>query len=119
MEIFRKIGDITDTLKEYIDVRLDSIKLSVAETVSTVIANIMAGLFVVFFLLFFLVFAGIALALIIGEITGHNWMGFLILSGIYFLLAVALWKLRRKFIQLPVMNALIEQFFSDEKNKQS
>ena len=53
---FNKAEDLADHIKEYVNARIDSIKLSVAEKVSAVLANILAGLVVAFVFLLFVMY---------------------------------------------------------------
>ena len=111
---FAKMEELTDSVKEYVNTRIASVKLSVAEKSSALVANLVAGMLVAAVFLFFLIFAGIALALVLSEWTGKLWAGFLIVAGIYLLIGIIVWIAREKIIRLPVMNALIKQFFSTD-----
>ncbi len=111
---FAKIEELTDSVKEYVNTRVESVKLSVAEKSSALVANLVAGMLVAAVFLFFLIFAGIALALVLGEWTGKMWAGFLIVAGIYLLFGFIVWIAREKIIRLPVMNAMIKQLFSND-----
>lgn len=113
-KVFAKMEELTDSVKEYVNTRVESVKLSVAEKSSALVANLVAGMLVAAVFLFFLIFAGIALALVLGEWTGKMWAGFLIVAGIYLLFGIIVWIAREKIIRLPVMNALIKQFFSTD-----
>lgn len=111
---FAKMEELTDSVKEYVNTRVESVKLSVAEKSSALVANLVAGMLVAAVFLFFLIFAGIALALVLGEWTGKMWAGFLIVAGIYLLIGIIVWIAREKIIRLPVMNAMIKQLFSND-----
>ena len=113
-KVFAKMEELTDSVKEYVNTRVESVKLSVAEKSSALVANLVAGMLVAAVFLFFLIFAGIALALVLGEWTGKMWTGFLIVAGIYLLFGIIVWIAREKIIRLPVMNAMIKQLFSND-----
>lgn len=113
-KVFAKMEELTDSVKEYVNTRVESVKLSVAEKSSALVANLVAGMLVAAVFLFFLIFAGIALALVLGEWTGKMWAGFLIVAGIYLLFGIIVWIAREKIIRLPVMNAMIKQLFSTD-----
>ena len=53
---FTKAEELADTAKEYVNARIESAKLSVAEKTSAVIANLVAGLTVIGVLLLFILF---------------------------------------------------------------
>ncbi len=111
---FAKVEELADTVKEYVNNRIDCAKLTAAEKSSAVIAALIAGLIIALVFMFFVVFAGIALSLVLGEWIGKTWAGFLIVAGFYFLLGMITWTARDKMIRLPIMNALIKQLFGEE-----
>ena len=40
----------------------------------------------------------------------------LIVAGIYLLLGIIIWAARIKLLQLPIMNALLKEFFKDDES---
>lgn len=111
---FTKLEELAASLKAYVNTRITSVKLSVAEKTAQVIANMIVGLVVAFVFICFLIFSSIALALWLGEWMGKPWAGFLIVAVLYLLLGFVVWIARVKFIRLPLMNILIKQFFSND-----
>ena len=51
---FAKVEELADTIKEYVNTRIDAVKLNAAEKSSSIIANIVAGLIVLAVFIFFL-----------------------------------------------------------------
>jgi len=109
---FAKAEELASAVKEYVDTRLDSVKLSVAEKTSAVLANVLAGMVVALVFVCFIFFGSIALALLLGSWLGAWWLGFLIVAGIYLLLGLITWLARGRLIRLPIMNAMIRQLFN-------
>lgn len=107
--------ELAGNIKEYVNTRIESVKLGVAEKSSAVIANLVAGAVVAGLFFFFLVFAGIAAGLLLGAWLGKLWLGFLIMAGLYLLLGIIIWAGRTKLIRMPVMNAMIRQLFNKEQ----
>ncbi len=113
-KVFSKAEEFTDHVKDYINTRIELIKLQVAEKTSKILAGLIAGLIVsVIFLLFFL-FVNIAIAYLLGEWIGKIWAGFLIVSGLYLFLGILIWTGRNKLIRIPIMNKMIETLFKNE-----
>jgi hypothetical protein len=106
--LFSKLEDLAGTVKEYIDNRVESAKLSVAEKSSAVIANTIARLFLFMVLFFFLLFSGLALSLFLGNVTGNAWLGYLIVAVLYALFGMIVWLGRGSLIRRPVMNKMIK-----------
>jgi hypothetical protein len=117
MEEFQKVENLAEHIKEYVNTRISIIKLGIAEKASKLIAWIIAGVFLLFILLFFLVFLSLSAAHGIGDALGKPYLGFLIVGGFYLVLALFVWWLREKLLRIPLMNAMIRQMFSDEKNE--
>lgn len=105
-------------IRDYVNARIDAIKLSIAEKVSAVLANILAGLVVAFVFLLFVILLSIGLSLIIGIWVGHTWAGFLIVAALYLLIGILVWTARGKLIRLPIMNAIIQQLFKNDEDHQ-
>ena len=115
---FERVEELADTIKEYVNTRINSVKLSVAEKSSAVIANVLAGLIVACVFVFFIIFASIALSFGLGEWIGKTWAGFLIVAGLYLLAGIIVWSGRGKIIRLPIMNAMIRQLFSKDEEEE-
>lgn len=114
---FEKAEELASSVKEYLDVRLDAVKMNVAEKTSAVIANVLAGIAVALVFFLFMVMVSVALAYILGDWMGKTWAGFLAVAGLYMLLGMIVWMARVKLIRLPIMNALIKQMFKyDEED---
>jgi fatty acid desaturase len=111
---YAKVEELADNVKEYINTRVESVKLAAAEKSSMVISNVIAVLVVGVVFLLFVIFAGAALAFGLSEWIGKTWAGFLIVAGLYLLIGIVVWKARERIIRLPVMNALIRQLFPNE-----
>jgi uncharacterized RDD family membrane protein YckC len=114
---FTKIEELADTIKEYVNTRIESVKLNAAEKSSAVLANLIARLIVAGVFLIFIVFSGIALALCLGEWLGKPWLGFLIVALLYLFIGIVVWIARVKIIQLPIMNAFIKQLVNNENEE--
>lgn len=114
-KFFAKAEDLVDNIKEYVHTRIDTVKLNTAERSSTVIAGLVAGVIVAVFVSLALVFAGIALSLVLGAWLGKTWAGFVVVAGFFLLMALVAWAFRGKLIRIPVMNAIIQQFFKAEQ----
>jgi len=106
-ETFSRMDDLVNDIKDYINVKLDALKLSVAEKISRIAAAIIAGFVVAVAVLFFVVFISIALGFFLGEILGSTWLGFLIVGGIYLLVGLVTWWARKRIIQVPIMNSIL------------
>lgn len=117
-EEFGKIESLLDKAKEYINTRIAQVKLSVAEKISKTFSVIIAGFVAVLVFLFFVLFTSIAAAILLGNMLGELWLGFLIMAGVWLLLGIIIWKARERLLQIPIMNAILKAFSTSEKENE-
>jgi hypothetical protein len=118
-EAFAKAEELAGSVKDYVNTRIESVKLGAAAKSSAVMANMIAAIAVAAVLLLFVIMLSAALAFGLGEWTGKLWLGFLIVAVLYLLLGMMVWVGRKKLIQLPIMNSLIEQFFTNDEMEEN
>jgi hypothetical protein len=111
---FAKAEELVDHVKQYVNNRIESAKLSTAEKSSAVIATLIAGATIAVVFIFFLIFAGVALSIGLGEWLGIPWLGFLIMALFYLLVGVVVWIARSRLIQLPIIRLLLKQLFNNK-----
>jgi hypothetical protein len=109
---FNQTGKVA---KEYIETRLDLIKLQAAGKLSKALA-LFFSLMLAFLLLFFVViFLGMVLGFWIGEMTGSNTIGFSCSAGAFVFLLVIVLIFRKALVQKPLSNLLIAELTSEMK----
>jgi len=99
------VGDV----EEYIEDKVDLVKLKTASKTGSTISNVIVGLVSARLGLFILIFLSFSAAFAIGEAIGRYSLGFLIVGGIYILLVAALFVLKDKMITMPIINALLKK----------
>jgi hypothetical protein len=114
-ETFMKAEELAGDIREYINVKLESVKLSLAEKISKMVAGVIAGFIVAAVGFLFIIFLGIALGFLLGSLLGSTWLGFLLVAGIYLLAAVIIWSAKTRIIQLPLMNSILSQLNQNEE----
>lgn len=104
------IESLFSDTKEYAGDRLDLYKLKLVDKSSTVASSVIAGiaLFVVAFIFFIVLNIGIAL--LIGDLLGKSYWGFLILAAVYAIAGFIIFKGKDKFFKTPVIQMLIRKF---------
>jgi len=88
------MNEIISTIKKLIEVRFNILRAEITDQISSVAARIAAVIIMLVFGSFILLFGSIALAFYFSEIYGSSSIGFLMLTGIYFLLFFLLFLLR-------------------------
>lgn len=118
MQIFlEKIEDIFHSSKEYINLRIDEVKLDLAEKMAILLSNLIAKMIIGLMLVLFLFFGSFALAFALGDYFNNTWLGFLLISIFYLSLAIIVWITRVQLIQIPILNSFLKQLFTqDDEN---
>ena len=117
-ETLKKVEELTDHVKDYITTKVEITKLRLAEKTSLTIGNIIAAVVVAVLFLFVILFGSIAGAWALSDWIGKNYAGFLIVAGIYLLVAIIVWFARGKLIRFPVMNAIIKMLHKKDDDEQ-
>ncbi len=100
-------GDI----EEYINARIDMVKLHTAEGVSKFISTILVRMVVLYVMFFVLLFASVAVSFWLGEIFDSKAIGFIIIAGFYLFVGLIVIALRRFIIERPVITSIIHLLF--------
>jgi len=113
------INDLKKDLLEYIEVKLDLIRLHIAENLSRIFSNV-ATIAVIGYLLFFIIlFISFAAGFYFGSLLDSNELGFLCIAGFYTLLLILFLAFRKQIVERPVIKAIVRLFFpkfeDDEK----
>ena len=110
------LGDLFSSVKCYIDLRMDEIKLALAENLAKIFSRV-----IFFFLLFILV--GIVLgitAAILGswftELVGNRNLGLLITAGIYIVIIALLFLFRDRFLINSTPRMSLRMFYEKKKD---
>lgn len=117
-EVFEKTEELADNIKEYVNVKLDAVKLSVAEKSSKIFSNVIASSIFALTIIFFLIFFSVALAYFLAKFLGNTWSGFLIVSGIYLLIALLVLAFKERMIRIPLINSILSQMFKDDDGEE-
>ena len=110
-DILSTAGETLAYAEDYLDTRIELIKLSVAEKGAQSGANVLAIAIVGVIALFALGCFTIALSIWLGSLVESLALGFLIVGVIYVVIAVLLFLLRETLLATPILRALITQLF--------
>lgn len=115
-EVFTRIEELAQHARDYINTRIEVVKLNAAEKTSLVVSRVMAAIAVAVVFIFFIFFAGIAAAYALAGWLGEVYWGFLIVAGLFLLAGIIVWFARERLIRIPVMNAIIHQLFKEKED---
>lgn len=113
MEDQSKIQQIFHHVENYISTTIELYKLKayqkVAQIATTVITSVLMG----FFGVLFLIFVSIGLAVYLGEVMGRMHYGFMIVAGIYLVLAIIVYALSKKVLKDKFNTMIVRKIFKD------
>lgn len=112
-----QIKQLIEQLKVYVNLRLDYMRLYVADFLIRFFSGMVLWLVIFLFLFFVLVFGSFAFAFWFGELTGNMALGFLIIAGFYVLLAVLIYLLRKQLLIKPFTKLIMTQMELDKLNE--
>lgn len=104
-----KIEELTKNLKIYLQTNLELYKLEATERVSVYGSNVISILIIGFSVFLLVLFFSITAGFFIARYFNNNYMGFLIVTGFYFLLTLVLLIIRRKHIEKPIRDKIIRR----------
>lgn len=108
----QKFEGFTDRIKDYINLRIELIKLKVIEKGAIVISTSVAYIIIFILSIFLVLFGLIALGLLIGELVGSYAAGFGILTLLILILIFIVFFFKDKAIIKPIENKFIHSFFN-------
>jgi hypothetical protein len=100
---------LKDNIENYIEHKVDLVKLKTADKAGAAASNIVVGLAMARLVLFILIFLSLSAAFAISQATGDYYLGFLIVAGFYMLVAGLLLALKEKLITMPIINAILKK----------
>jgi hypothetical protein len=106
------IGALFQNAGEYLETRLDLLKLKAISKSSDAASSVVSGLAVVIIGFFALVLLNIGLALWIGELLGHSYLGFFAVALLYIILALIFHKFKDTWVKGPVSTMLIKKMLN-------
>jgi len=87
---FFKLDGLLESLKGYIDARLQLLKLDLAEKASGIIASLVFVVLLAFCFIMMLIFLSIALGNYLNSLFNSSYLGFALMGIFYFILVVIL-----------------------------
>ena len=113
------INSIRKDLLEYLEIKLDLIRLHSAENISRMLNSAINVTIVGYLLFFILLFLSFAAGFFLGSVLNSDELGFLCVAVFYIVILVIFLVLRKKLVERPVIKAIMKLFFpkfgEDEK----
>jgi hypothetical protein len=108
------IDQLTGHVKEYVETRIDLVKLEAAERVSSAASSIV--LYIAFSIvgIFALAFISAGGAWLIAHYTANAAIGFFSVAGFYIVVGLIIYWQKDNWIKTPIINGVIKAFTHDK-----
>lgn len=107
------------SLKEYVNMKLDSFTLKAVEDISIVSGKVILILIFTMLGVVILQLLGFALAYFIGEQLGSNALGFLIVGGVFVIALLVVFLMRKKLFTNSIVKLFINMFFNNNGEREN
>lgn len=116
----KTIHGIIEDAKEYVDIRLEHLRMVALEKSTKFMADVITQVTVVGTALLAFLFGSLTLAFYLADVLGSTARGFGCVSLLYLLIAVIVYFTKDKYIETGLVNFMIRKYFKkrsvEEKN---
>lgn len=107
---------VKDQLSQYVDTKIELLKAQWVEKTALIMGKMVTGLIVLFALFFSILFASLVLGYYFSEVLDSTVKGFGIVALVYVLFLLVVWIFRKKLIQQPISNFIVETIYQDDED---
>jgi len=112
-----EMGEIAESLKNYVNTNIELLKLEVTELCSVIGASLLSNLLVIFIVALFAFFASLWFGFYLSDLLGDNYSGFAIIAGFYLILGIILILGKNKFLESPIRDKIIQKVLNKNEEK--
>ena len=113
-ELQDNIEDIQENAKAYVESSIAYYKLWGFKVAMKLTTLILKFTLIAMCLMIVMLFLSVAAALAIGQLMNSYVVGFLIVAGVYFILAMLLFMVKDKIVEGPILEKFSEIFFNED-----
>ena len=111
-EKFKYIDSLLNSAETYSKTSIELIKLKTVGKVADGTSSFVAYAAVIIALVLFFITLNFGLALWIGALMGHSYLGFFVVAAFYALIGILLFIFRNKWIKKPLNDSMINQMLN-------
>ena len=102
--------------KKYTETSLDLLTLNTVDKTADVLSSLISRIFIAMAVAMFTLFVNIGISLFIGMLLDEYYLGFLIVSAFYLIIAVVLYFFKDKLIETPIANMIIAKLLKSRRS---
>ncbi len=103
--------------KTYTETSLELFRLNAIDKTADVSSSLMARIAIVMVVAMFTLFINIGISLFIGKMVGEYYLGFMIVSLFYLIIALILYFFSNQLIKIPITNLVIDKLLKTKVNQ--
>jgi uncharacterized RDD family membrane protein YckC len=107
-------NNLTDNIREYIETRIDIIKLETADSGASAVSSMMSWFIIVLIAFLVVLTLTVGTAIGIGYLTENFAIGFFVVTGFYLLVGLLFYFNRNKWLRKPFINVVIKNLYSHD-----
>lgn len=107
--ILNKFEEIAETLAKYLEIRAELLKLKMKEYFTDIVTSMVLFFILLFFMLLFFLTGSIVAAIVINNLIGSLYLGYLIIMGVHLILFIIIYINRRGIIKATIYNFVFEE----------
>ena len=100
--------------EKYSKTSFELLQLNTIDKTSDVISSLSVVISISIIVAMFTLFINIAISILIGNLLGNDALGFLIVSGFYFVLGIVFYIFRKTLIKIPIGNLIVSKLLKDK-----
>lgn len=102
--------------KKYTQTSLDLLVLNTIDKTADVLSSLTSRVFIALAVAMFTLFVNVGISLFIGKLLNEYYLGFLIVSAFYFIIAAVLYFFKDKLIETPIANMIIKKLLKSKRS---
>lgn len=106
---------LLDRAETFARTSVELFKLKAIDKMAGLLSNIAVGLAMLVVVALVFGCLNIGIALLIGDLLGKAWLGFMVLSGFYACVGIVIYLFRNRWIKRPISDSIINQLLDDER----
>jgi len=108
------LNNIFENAGNYVESKVNLFKLKTVKKVSDVTSSLVTKLTMILLIVFVFCLVNIGIAMWVGDMMEKMYYGFFIVAGVYVIIGLILYALRRQIFKTPLHNRLIKMMLKED-----
>lgn len=113
-KISDNFSNLTENVKDYINLRIDLVKLIITEKIARLASFFLIAVIFFIIAMFIMLFLSLAFLFWFGDIVGPTWVGALIVTAFYVLVCLIIYMKRDQIFLNPLVTHLAKILLEDQ-----